>query len=202
MQPEDNLKDLGRLVCERLGIAPTFRIDGEGYPPPVLCGPYRREYPPVAEDDGVAVTVLLQATTAIGMVMLEQQWGMLDDEPHLLWFVNIRKRLDLPVLWPDFRASGATLAEALCRAILAATEPKSAEYMPLMETNLEFPFSALSEDQAQLNHHQTLARLRERGGLAPAEAVALARRERFRGIHQDEAIAILKQLDHGLRVRR
>lgn len=57
------------------------------------------------------------------------------------------------------------------------------EYMPLMRTGLAIRMDLLNEQQARRNHGQTLAHLKERGGLIPCEAIAIAER---RGVGTDE----------------
>lgn len=53
------------------------------------------------------------------------------------------------------------------------------EWMPLIGTGLAVRFEILDEEQAMRNHGQTLYRLSERGGLAPDEALAIAKRRKY-----------------------
>ena len=57
---------------------------------------------------------------------------------------------------------------------------------------LLIPYTILNEYQAQRNHGQSLARLNERGGLAPCEAVAIIERRLWHKMPIREAIDILK----------
>jgi len=60
----------------------------------------------------------------------------------------------------------------------------------------EVPWALISphERQAQMNHGQTLARLDERGGLSPCEAVAVLEDRRWRRMDPFEADARLGEL--------
>jgi hypothetical protein len=61
-----------------------------------------------------------------------------------------------------------------------ARQQEAVRYMPIMGTPLAMPFDLLDERQAQINHGgQSLARLAERGGLDPGEALAIVKRERW-----------------------
>lgn len=68
-------------------------------------------------------------------------------------------------------------------------------YMPLMRTNMAIRMRALNEDQARSNHNQTLARLAERGGLSPKEALAIIERREWRsGSSEKEALEVLMSM--------
>lgn len=56
------------------------------------------------------------------------------------------------------------------------------------------PMSLLNEEWAKTNHSQTLARLKERNGLGPCEALAIIERRRWHGMDASDAIAQLKWL--------
>ncbi|MBK9021550.1 MAG: hypothetical protein IPL72_16820 [Sulfuritalea sp.] len=53
------------------------------------------------------------------------------------------------------------------------------EWMPLMGTGLAVRFEILDENQAFQNHGQSLDLLAKRGGLAPDEALAIAKRRKY-----------------------
>jgi hypothetical protein len=53
---------------------------------------------------------------------------------------------------------------------------------------------AAHDEQARLNHGQTLVRLAERGGLCASEAVAILENRDWRAMHIDDAEARLRQL--------
>ena len=59
-----------------------------------------------------------------------------------------------------------------------------------------FPWNIIAphEAQAQINHGQTLARLRERGGLDPTEAVAILEDRRWHKMDLTEAIERLAEI--------
>ena len=74
--------------------------------------------------------------------------------------------------------------------IEASPEPESAEpvaYMRLHSTGLYIKMEHLSETQAKRNHYQSLERLNERGGITPAEALALIEKRSYRTIGEFEA---------------
>ena len=52
--------------------------------------------------------------------------------------------------------------------------PVTPEYMPILGTVLLLPMRLLTEEAAQRNHGQSLARLAERGGLSLSEAASVA----------------------------
>jgi hypothetical protein len=68
------------------------------------------------------------------------------------------------------------------------------EYMPLMRTGLAIRMDLLDEKQAQRNHGQTLCRLRERGGLSPCEALAIAERREWKRMPFVDCIRALQAL--------
>lgn len=49
-------------------------------------------------------------------------------------------------------------------------------------------WDALNEEQAQRNHAQSLSRLAQRGGLDPAEAIAIIERRSWRPMLMEDAI--------------
>ena len=75
------------------------------------------------------------------------------------------------------------------KIILHRRDKKEYPDCPLLITD-----NVLNEEYAQINHGQTLARLNERGGLAPCEAVAIAEKRRWRKMPIEEAINALKGL--------
>lgn len=60
-------------------------------------------------------------------------------------------------------------------------------HMPIMDWEVAVPFEVLNEKWAQLNHHQSLRRLAERGGLSPAEAAAIIEQ---RGFHPPMPVGV------------
>lgn len=67
--------------------------------------------------------------------------------------------------------------------------------MTLMRTGQSIPFTALNEEWAQNNHGQSLAKLQDRGGLAPGEALAIIERRKFRVMDAEEALhAVLRHV--------
>lgn len=48
-----------------------------------------------------------------------------------------------------------------------------------IDFSFEVPFNILNEDQAQINHSQTLKRLNERGGMSPMELIANIEKKSF-----------------------
>lgn len=65
------------------------------------------------------------------------------------------------------------------------------KWMPLIGTGLAVRFELLDEEQAMRNHGQTLYRLSERGGIAPDEALAIAKRRKY---EREPVIAALQAL--------
>ena len=55
------------------------------------------------------------------------------------------------------------------------------------------PDNILNEEQAQIDHGQTLSRLNERGGLSPCEAIAIIEKRRWHKMDLKEAIDKLKE---------
>ena len=81
--------------------------------------------------------------------------------------------------------------------IEASPEPASAEpvaYMRLHSTGLYIKMEHLSETQAKRNHYQSLERLNARGGISPAEALALIERRSYRTTGEFEATKKLLEL--------
>ena len=81
--------------------------------------------------------------------------------------------------------------------IEASPEPESAEpvaYMRLHRTGLYIKMEHLSETQAKRNHYQSLERLNARGGISPAEALALIERRSYRTTGEFEATKKLLEL--------
>ena len=81
--------------------------------------------------------------------------------------------------------------------IEASPEPESAEpvaYMRLHSTGLYIKMEHLSETQAKRNHYQSLERLNARGGISPAEALALIERRSYRTTGEFEATKKLLEL--------
>lgn len=64
-------------------------------------------------------------------------------------------------------------------------------WMPIMGTAIAVRFDQLNEEWAQKNHSQSLTRLAERGGLSPAEALAVFERRRYKGMTEREALITL-----------
>ncbi len=61
----------------------------------------------------------------------------------------------------------------------------------------EVPMGLLNEEQAQINHGQTLARLNERGGLCPIEMVCLIEHRRYPfGIDVSDEVYIQKLITY------
>lgn len=62
--------------------------------------------------------------------------------------------------------------------------------------NIALPWSLIAphEKQAQQNHQQTLARLRERGGLDASEAVAILEDRSYRAMDEAQAFSRLAEL--------
>lgn len=74
--------------------------------------------------------------------------------------------------------------------------------MPIIGTCLAVRMDALDERQAKINHSQTLARLAERGGLSPCEALALLLRQAWRPARNGVSDAqLLAELDLELKRR-
>jgi hypothetical protein len=97
--------------------------------------------------------------------------------------------------WPNHEVEDLYTADQV-RALLAreAVEVPQVRYMPIMKTPLAIPFALLNEEWAQRNHGQSLARLAERGGLGPCEALAIVKRERwgqYRHLTQAEVLTAL-----------
>ena len=73
-------------------------------------------------------------------------------------------------------------------------------WMPLMKTGLAIRMDILNEQQANRNHGQTLARLAERGGLSPDEALAIVERRDWRrgpgAVDAVVCLAALQQNEH------
>ncbi len=86
------------------------------------------------------------------------------------------------------------VAALIERAEKAEADAEYQKLMPLMRTGFYVHFDVLDERQAQRNHGQTLARLRERGGLGPSEALAIAERRSWRQTNIPEAITALSAL--------
>jgi len=78
------------------------------------------------------------------------------------------------------------------------------EYMPILSVDRrhpgcpqQVPMDLLDEATAQQNHGQTLKRLKERGGLGVHEAIAIIRKQPYKGymgLSMDEAIKLLNKL--------
>lgn len=78
------------------------------------------------------------------------------------------------------------------------------EYMPIhpddatkFDCPKQFPMHLLNEDQAQINHGQTLQRLKERGGLSVREILAIVNRKRwsyYEYLQWTEALAMLNDI--------
>lgn len=62
------------------------------------------------------------------------------------------------------------------------------DYMPLIHTGLAVDMALLDEVQAEINHGQTLARLKERGGVSACEALALVQKRKWRPVDMDIAL--------------
>lgn len=81
---------------------------------------------------------------------------------------------------------------ALKARVAELTEPR---FFPIQD-GPAIPWAAIAphERQAQRNHDQSLEELARRGGLDPAEAVAVLEDRRWRSMPADEALALLKEL--------
>ena len=64
-------------------------------------------------------------------------------------------------------------------------------WMPIIGTSLAIRGAALDNNQALKNHGQSLWRLAERGGVSPAEALAIAERREFSKMSDAEALKAL-----------
>lgn len=64
-------------------------------------------------------------------------------------------------------------------------------WMPIMGTALAIRGAALDNRQALKNHGQSLWKLAERGGLSPAEALAIAQRREYAAMPDADALAAL-----------
>lgn len=51
------------------------------------------------------------------------------------------------------------------------------------------------DDQAVINHSQSLQRLKQRGGLAPSEAVAIMRRQRWQKLDRDSLLQAFREFE-------
>ncbi len=61
-------------------------------------------------------------------------------------------------------------------------------WMPIIGTALAVRGTALDNNQALKNHGQSLWRLAERGGVSPAEALAIAQRREFSAMADTDAL--------------
>lgn len=68
------------------------------------------------------------------------------------------------------------------------------EYMPIMRTGMMVRMSLLDENQALINHGQTLSRLKERGGISACEALAIAEKRKWKFQSAPECMTILQKL--------
>lgn len=64
-------------------------------------------------------------------------------------------------------------------------------WVPIIGTSLAIRGNALDNHQALKNHGQSLWRLAERGGVSPAEALAIAEHRAFSAMPDAEALAAL-----------
>lgn len=64
-------------------------------------------------------------------------------------------------------------------------------WIPIMGTALAIRGTALDNSQALKNHGQSLWKLAERGGLAPAEALAIAQRREYSAMPDGDALKAL-----------
>jgi hypothetical protein len=64
-------------------------------------------------------------------------------------------------------------------------------WMPIMGTELAIRGTALDNRQALKNHGQSLWKLAERGGVSPAEALAIAERREFSAMPDADALTAL-----------
>ena len=64
-------------------------------------------------------------------------------------------------------------------------------WMPIMGTALAIRGKALDNRQALKNHGQSLWELAERGGVSPAEALAIAERREFSAMPDADALKAL-----------
>lgn len=68
------------------------------------------------------------------------------------------------------------------------------QMMPLLRTGLYVDFRVLNEKQAMSNHGQTLEQLAARGGLGPAEALAIAEGRAWHAVQFNNALLALSAL--------
>jgi hypothetical protein len=61
---------------------------------------------------------------------------------------------------------------------------------------LQLRMDVLNEEWAQKNHHQTLTRLAERGGLSLCEAAAIIQRRPWRQMSDADALEVLKKVNN------
>jgi len=64
-------------------------------------------------------------------------------------------------------------------------------WMPILGTCLGIPTKLLNEQQAKTNHNQSLAKLRERGGISLDEALAIAEKRKWRSIDGQKSLLTL-----------
>lgn len=80
---------------------------------------------------------------------------------------------------------------------ILTAELREKEYADMNDVPLRVPMHLLNEVQAGSNHGQTLARLKERGGISIREALSLITCRRwsyYRGLPAKEAVAMLNDL--------
>jgi hypothetical protein len=70
--------------------------------------------------------------------------------------------------------------------------------MPLHLDNITrlglcIPLDVLNEEWAQNNHGQSLARLKERGGLSMCEAAAIVERRKWRAMSNKDALNVIRE---------
>jgi len=74
------------------------------------------------------------------------------------------------------------------------------EWMPLMGTSLGVRMDMLNEEQAKLNHGQSLKRLAERGGLCADEVLAIIEQRSWKKVDDIEALRELAAMGSNIKI--
>lgn len=82
-------------------------------------------------------------------------------------------------------------AERAAAALSQQDTESVQEWMPIIGTCLGIPMALLDERHAKVNHGQSLARLKERGGLSLCEASAIVERKPWHRIDHKKSLEIL-----------
>ena len=107
-------------------------------------------------------------------------YGLFPERKHWMPEIDNYNSYAMGFMWKAWQA----------RAALAVA-PQPREWMPLQGTPFAVRMDALSEAQAQKNHNQSLARLKERQGLGIDEALALVEKRAWTRVEAKEAFAAL-----------